>query len=499
MGRSILVNILKEEEVRVAVLVDGRLDDLYIERAGARSCLGNIYRARVVNVEPAIQAAFVEFGGDRNGFLHASDVMPFYADRPEDLMAQEQRPRGRCGRIEELLRPGQDVLVQVSRDGIGSKGPTLTTYVSVPGKYMVLMPSLARVGVSKKVHDDAVRRRLKEAIAALETPAGMGMIVRTAGADCGPEELRKDLGYLVNLWESIVRRVRSCRAPANVYRESDLLIRTIRDLFDAGVEEMIVDSPDVYERARELLADLMPDQGKKLRLHAEDRPLFECSGVEKEIDRIFQHRVPLPNGGSLVIEPTEALVAIDVNSGRFRSEADLEDTAFRLNLEAIPEICRQLRLRDLGGLIVVDMVDMRDPARRREVERVFLAELRRDKARVRMAPISEFGVVEITRQRVRPSLRQEIYVRCAACHGTGAVKSVESMVLTVLRELPGELRRNGGGVVEVAVRPEVAAVLKAGKKASVDDLAARYGRGIVVKADPELRPDEVRISSTRHS
>ncbi|MCU0728375.1 MAG: Rne/Rng family ribonuclease, partial [Planctomycetes bacterium] len=416
-----------------------------------------------------------------------------------DLTAQERRPRGHCGRIEDLLYGGQDVLVQVSRDGIGNKGPTLTTYVSVPGKYMVLMPSLARVGVSKKVSDEGARRRLKEIIAGLEAPPGMGFIVRTAGADCGVEELRKDLTYLVNLWESIVRRVRACRAPANVYRESDLLIRTIRDVFDAGVKEMVVDSPDEFARACELLLDIMPEHRTRLRLHEDETPLFESAGVEKQIERIFQHRVPLPSGGSLVIEPTEALVAIDVNSGRFRSEADLEDTAFCLNMEAIPEICRQLRLRDLGGLIVVDMVDMRDLGRRREVERAFLTELRRDKARVRMAPISEFGVVEITRQRVRPSLRQEIYVRCGTCHGTGAVKSVESVALTVLRELPGVLRKDGAGPLEVTVRPEVAEVLKEGKSAAIADLSGRYGRAVLVKGDPALPPDAIRFSGGRRS
>ncbi len=495
MTRRILVNALEADEVRVAVLDDDRLDDLFLERAGAKTYFGNICKGRVVNVEPAIEAAFVDFGGDRNGFLHASDVMPFYSDDPADITAYERRPRGRPGHIRELLRSGQEVLVQVSRDGIGTKGPTLTTYVSIPGKYMVLMPSLARVGVSKKIRGDEDRRRLKEVIAGFTTPPGMGLIVRTAGATSDPGELRRDLEYLLNLWESIVRRVRASRAPATVYRESDLVIRTIRDLFDATVEEMVVDAPEAERRAREFLKEVMPECAGRVRAHAGPQPLFDQFGVERQIERIFQHRVPLPSGGSLVIEPTEALVAIDVNSGRFRTEADLEDTAYRLNLEAIPEICRQLRLRDLGGLIVVDMVDMRDPGRRREVEAAFLAELRRDKARVRMAPISEFGVVELTRQRVRPSIRQEMTVRCPACRGTGSVQSVESLVLRAQREVAAFLAAGGAGGVRLTVRPEVAEALRGPKGRALAELAARAGREVLVAADPGLAPEDVRVES----
>jgi len=242
MSRSILINDLEEEEVRVAVVEDGRLEDLFIERLSARKYLGNVYKARVVNVEPAIQAAFVDFGGDRNGFLHASDVMPFYADDPEDITTYERRPRGRYALIQDTLEKRQEVLVQVTKEGIGNKGPTLTTFVSIPGRYMVLMPSLARVGVSKKIRDDDTRRRLKKLISGLDRPEGMGFIVRTAGRDRSEDELRKDLDYLVKLWDSMIRRVRSSRAPASIYRESDLVTRTIRDIFTDAVDEIIVDS-----------------------------------------------------------------------------------------------------------------------------------------------------------------------------------------------------------------------------------------------------------------
>jgi ribonuclease E len=495
MDRKIIINDQEEGEVRVAVLEDGRLDDLFIERAGARTYLGNIYKARVVNIEPAIQAVFVDFGGERNGFLHASDVMPFYADDPKDITVYERRPRGRHARIQELLRKGQEVLVQVSKEGIGSKGPTLTTYLSIPGKFGVLMPSLARVGVSRKIRDEKTRARLREAVRAFDLPEGMGFIVRTAGADGTAEELGRDLEYLLSLWDSIVRRVRSSRTPATVYRESDLVTRTMRDLFDAEVEEVVVDSSEVYRAAREFVSEVMPEHRGRLNLYEGARPVFHAFGVEEQIERIYHRRVPLPSGGSLVIEQTEALVAIDVNSGRFKREADLEETAFRLNMEAIPEICRQLRLRDLGGVIVIDMVDMRDLDRRREVERSLRLELRKDRARVRVAPVSEFGIVELTRQRVRPSIKQESHVRCEACRGTGYVMSLESMMLKVLRDLRAFLRRESGQVVEVSLNDRVAYSFLNEKKEALRSLEDGFRRRIIVQGSADLLREEVRLTA----
>ncbi len=495
MSRKILINDREADEVRVAVLEDGKLDDLYIERTRTRKYLGNIYKARVLNLEPGIQAAFVDFGGDRNGFLHASDVMPFYADDPEDLTAYQPRPPGRPALIQDLLRPGQDVLVQVSKDGIGRKGPTLTTYLSLPGRYMVLMPSLARIGVSKKIHDERVRRRLKGMVRELDPPPGMGYIVRTAGADCTAEELKKDLDYLLHLWAAVVRKAKTGPTPSALYEESDLVTRTMRDLFSADVTEMVVDSPEVYEQARAFLEEVMPEYAGRLKLYRRERPLFHHYRVEEQIERIFRRRVPLPGGGFLVIEQTEALVAIDVNSGRYKKEADLEDTAFRINMEAIPVICRQLRLRDLGGVIIVDMIDMRDAGRRKEVEDTIRRELRKDKARVRVAPISEFGILEMTRQRVRPSLKQEIYVPCRACRGTGYVKSLTSMALGVLRDVKAFIRREGGGTVEVAVPEEVALTLSNTMREELLGLERRFGRRIVIVGDRNLLPEEVRFST----
>ena len=493
MTRRILINDLEPGEIRVAVLEEGRLEDLFLERENQKNYLGNIYKGKVVNLEPAIQAAFVDFGGDRNGFLHASDVMPRYADAPDDITDYEQRPHGKPPLIQDVLENGQDVLVQVTKDGIGKKGPTLTTYLSIPGKYMVLMPSLARIGVSKKVRDLEVRKRLKTAIRDMAPPEGLGVIVRTAGATRTDEELRRDLDYLLNLWDALVKRTQSGRAPATIYRESDLVIRTLRDLMNDKVEEIVIDSEEVYDQAREFLEQVAPDFLPRLKRFRGDRPLFHAYKLEEQIERLFQRKVPLANGGSLIIEQTEALVSIDVNSGRFKREADLEETAFQMNLEAVPEVCRQLRLRDLGGVIIIDMIDMRNHERRREVERKLRRELRKDKARVRVLPISDFGIVELTRQRVRPSLRQETYVPCRVCHGTGYVKSLESMILKVIRDIHAFARKGGSDRIEVTLPGRLASVLQNAKRGALHELEQRFGLTIEVLADDTLTPEEVQV------
>lgn len=493
MVRKILVNDLEPGEVRVAVLEDGKLDDLFVERTNHRKYLGNIYKGRVMNLEPAIQAAFVDFGGDRNGFLHASDVMPLYEDDPEDITAYQRRPAGRHIPIQELLRSGQEVLVQVTKDGIGKKGPTLTTYVSIPGKYMVLMPSLARVGVSKKIRDIEVRKRLKRMIRDLDRPEGMGVIVRTAGAGLTREELEKDLNYLIRLWESLEQRARASRAPVTIYRESDLVIRTIRDMVTPKVKEIIIDSEGGYSRILQFVDEIMPDFRKFVTRYTGERPLFHEYRVEEQIERLFSHRVPLASGGSLIIEQTEALVSIDVNSGRFKAQDDLEDTALHMNLEAIPEICRQLRLRDLGGLIVIDMIDMREFENRRKVERTLKRELRKDKARVRVAAMSEFGLMELTRQRVRPSLKQETYVSCPVCRGSGYVKSMDSMVLKVLRDIRAFARQESSRGLAVTVAQDVATAILNRERESLMELERVFGKKIDILGDPRLRPEAIEI------
>src|SRR5438067_11875249 len=308
MKKEMLINVLQPEECRIAIVEDGVLEELYVERSSQESYVGNIYKGRIVNVEPSIQAAFVDFGRDRNGFLHLSDVMPAYGKR--DGTPPEKRD------ISEVLKKGQEVLVQITKDQIGTKVPTLTTYISLPGRYLVLMPSISKCGVSKKITDDIERRKLRQLLQGLNPPAGMGYIIRTAGIDRTRAELARDLNYLLNLWKAILKRVKTEESPATIYKESDLVIRTMRDIFPGDIDEAIIDEYDVYMRAKEFLKAVMPRYESRVTFYPGPKPLFHKYNVERQIEQIQTKRVPLKSGGSIIIEQTEAMVSIDVNSGK---------------------------------------------------------------------------------------------------------------------------------------------------------------------------------------
>ncbi len=325
--------------------------------------------------------------------------------------------------------------MQVIKEGIGTKGPTLSTYISIPGRYLVLMPALGRVGVSRKIEDEEERRKLRDTMLELNPPRGLGFIVRTAGQDRTKKELSRDLAYLLRLWKVIVRRIRKHPAPVDIYEESDMIIRTIRDIFTNDVDAIYVDEESAFERAKEFLQLVMPRHVSRLRLYAGKEPLFHKYKLETEIARIHKREVPLEAGGSIVIDPTEALVAIDVNSGSFRADDSAEETAYQLNLQAAREIARQLRLRDLGGVIVNDFIDMRKEKHRRGLERALRDSLKRDRARTKILRTSPFGLIEMTRQRIRPSLKRSVYADCPCCNGRGAVKTAESMSIEVVRML----------------------------------------------------------------
>ncbi len=460
MKQEMLINVSQPEECRIAIVEDGVLEELYIERTSQDNFVGNIYKGKVVNLEPSIQAAFVDFGVGRNGFLHISDVEPQYFRQagidPSRSFSREDengdngqrgksRGPGRPPRpglrprfkppIQDILRRGDEVLVQVIKEGIGSKGPTLSTYISIPGRYLVLMPALGRVGVSRKIEDDAVRRRLRDTMLELNPPKGLGFIVRTAGTDRTKRELSRDLAYLLRLWKVIVRRVTKCPAPIDIYEESDMIIRTIRDIFTGDVDTIYIDEPKAYERSREFLQMVMPRFVNRLQFYEGKEPLFHKYRLDEEIGRIHQRTVPLKNGGSIVIDQTEALVAIDVNSGNFRTDDSAEETAYQINLHAAAEIARQLRLRDLGGVIVNDFIDMRKDKHRRSVERALRDAVKRDRARTKILRTSPFGLVEMTRQRIRPSLKRSVFSECQDCGGAGVVKTPESMAIDVMRAL----------------------------------------------------------------
>jgi ribonuclease E len=489
MVKRMLINVAEQEEGRMAVVDGDLLSELYVERTTEEKFLGNIYKGRVVNVEPSIQAAFVDFGRDVNGFLHISDVMPAYGKRANADMSVPIEKRD----ISAVLAKGQEILVQITKDQIGTKVPTLTTYVSLPGRYLVLMPSISKCGVSKKITDEIERRKLRQLLQGLNPPAGMGYIIRTAGIDRTRAELARDLNYLLNLWKAILKRVKTEESPATIYKESDLVIRTIRDIFAGDVEEMIVDDYEVFCRAKEFLHAVMPRYESRVIFYPGPIPLFHKYHIERQIEQIQAKRVPLKSGGSIIIEQTEAMVSIDVNSGKFKGEKNLEETAYRTNIEAVDEIVRQLRLRDLGGLIVCDFIDMRESKHRTTVERAMRNALRRDRARVRVARMSKFCLVELTRQRIRESLKRTTYRQCSHCNGTGYVKSVESVALDVTREIRLRIADHPNEKVTVVSHPEVATYLKQKKSKVLADLELRLKQAIEVIASREYKIDEFKF------
>ena len=542
MKKEMLINVSQPEECRIAILEDDILEELYTERASQNNFAGNIYKGKIVNLEPSIQAAFVDFGVGRNGFLHISDVEPQYfrqagydpeecmegkfpgADIDEDDASDDDdrsddangsdaskergkrgdrpdRGRKRNGRpqhssrprfkppIQEVFRRGDEVLVQVIKEGIGTKGPTLSTYISIPGRYLVLMPSLGRVGVSRKIEDDKRRRTLRNMLLELNPPKGLGFIVRTAGQERTQRELSRDMAYLVRLWKMLVKKVQNTPCPADIYHESDMIIRTIRDIFTEDIDTIIVDDPAAYDRAQEFLQLTMPRFVNRLKLYDGQEPLFHKFGIEKEIAKIQRRTVPLKGGGSIVIDPTEALVAIDVNSGSFRSEKSAEENAFQLNLCAAREIARQLRLRDLGGVIVNDFIDMRSESHRRKVERALHDAMRRDRARTKILRTSPFGLIEMTRQRIRPSLKRSVYEDCPCCQGRAVVKTGESMAIEVVRVLMMACQQPKASRVTIRVNDKVAAYLNNKKRRSVMHIEESSGVTIQILGSETLFPE----------
>jgi ribonuclease E len=448
----------------------------------------------VANLEPAIQAAFVEIGIGRNGFLHVSDLLPVYAGAkqiPIDLLSHRPSPRPR--RIQEILQKGQEILVQISKDSIGAKGPSLTTYISIPGKYLVLMPGVSRFGVSKRIQDGVERAKLRESLSSLDPPKGLGYIVRTAGKDKPREVLEKDLKQLVETWEVIGGKIRDCPGPCLIFEESGLLMRALRDFCGPDCDEILINEEGAYQRVRTFLKEIMPPTDKSVRLYTGTIPLFSKFGVEDEIEKIYNRRVPLPNGGYLVIEQTEALVSIDVNSGRFTDEEDLEDTALKTNLEAAQEIARQLRLRDLGGVIVNDFIDMLHEQNRHEVERAFNSALKRDRAKCWVSRISRFGIIEMTRQRVRPSLERTTYEPCKHCRGTGMVKSARTTGTAVLRQLQVGLATRKKDLAEVVVHPEVQSYLLNHRRKQIYSMEEYFQKSITILGNPTYEPGRYTI------
>jgi len=492
---EMLVNFVPGEECRIAVVEDGQLEELYQERVSADLHVGNIYKGRVTNVEPSIQAAFIDFGLERNGFLHVSDLHPMYF--PGDAASETERvgkktPRRDRPPIQKCLKRGQSILVQVLKEGISNKGPTLTSYLSIPGRYLVMMPNMERLGVSRKVEDEEQRREMRRILDELDPPDGFGFILRTAGMDRTKTELKRDLAYLQRLWKSIDRRFKRIKV-GEAYTESDLIIRTLRDVFTTDISRVVVDNEDAARRARDFLAIVSPRASSRIVYYRDDVPLFDRFGIESQISSINAREAPLRSGGSLVIEATEALVAIDVNSGKSRSHGDAETMAFKTNLEACDEICRQLRLRDLGGVIVNDLIDMRSASHRKKVEQRFRENLKKDRAKTRVLPISQFGILEMTRQRMRPSLQRSVFVECESCSGIGLHKSTESVVLDVVRQLALALRHPRVQRVDLLISGDAAFQLLNRRRNQLVQLEQRFNKAVTVRVHSHAARDAVEI------
>jgi ribonuclease E len=492
--RQMLINYVPGEECRVAVVEDGKLEELHAERTSAISRVGNIYVGKVTNVEPAIQAAFVDFGIGVSGFLHVTDLHPRYFPGAEDDTAErvgKKTPRRSRPPIQECLRRGDEVLVQVLKEGVGTKGPALTAYLSIPGRYLVMMPQMDHVGVSRKVEDEEIRRKMRDVLDQLELPEGFGFIVRTAGLDRNKTELKRDLAYLQRLWKDMERRLKTGSKPRLLYSESDLLVRALRDILTADTNEVIIDSELALNRASRFMKIVAPRSQIKLLHYTGKAPVFHAFGIEPQIANINAREVPLPGGGRLVIDQTEALVAIDVNSGKMRDSRDAETNAFRTNVEAVEEICRQLRLRDLGGIVINDLIDMRHASHRKEIEKLFGDRLKRDRARTTVIPISEFGILEMTRQRMRGSHESVHFNPCPTCRGRGLVQKPESIAAEAIRELASLLDHEKVFRIEMAVSPRVAGELLSSRRRSISRLERTSGKHVDVRVSEAVPIDRV--------
>jgi ribonuclease E len=446
-----LINAEEPEEYRLAIVSGKKLEEFYVELTTRENTRGNIYKGMVVNIQPSLQAAFVDFGTEKNGFLQLPEIHPeYYQHEPPE--------EGMRVRIQEALRPGQELMVQVVKEATPTKGAFLTTYVSLPGRYLVLMPGSKHGGISRQIEDERQRQR--------------------------------DFRYLLRLGKNIKATAQETGAPTLLYQERDLTIRAIRDYFTANIKKIRVDNKEVYKRVKDFMAVVSPRHRWLVKLYKEKRPIFAEYELENQIETIYSNRVHLKSGGFLVIDTTEALVAVDVNSGRSSREKKLGDTAFKTNMEAAVEVPRQLRLRDLGGLVVIDFIDMNDRKHIRQVERALREEFKKDRAKTEMGRISKFGLMEVSRQRLRPSVQSSSYVSCLRCSGTGVVRSTEATALTYLRKIWLELSRGKANQVHGYFAKEVADYLLNKKRAELLKLGNRYAANIQIEGRQDIIPGE---------
>ena len=482
--KRMLFNATQAEELRVAIVDGQKLVDLDIESASKEQRKGNIYKGVVTRVEPSLEAAFVDYGCERHGFLPFKEI------------ARSCLPGN--GKVPENLKEGQELLVQVEKDERGNKGAALTTYVSLAGRYVVLMPTNPRGGgVSRRIEGEE-RNELRDTLAQLDIPEGMSLIARTAGIGRSAEEFQWDLNYLLSLWKAIDGASTSMSGAFLIYQEGSLVIRAIRDYFSADIGEILIDTEDIFEQAQQFMAHVMPANVNKVKLYRDDVPLFSRFQIEHQIESAFSRQVNLPSGGAIVIDHTEALVSVDVNSARATKGSDVEQTAYNTNLEAADEIARQMRLRDLGGLIVIDFIDMENPKHQREVENRLRDALHHDRARVQTGKISRFGLLEMSRQRLQPSLGETSYNPCPRCHGTGHIRGTESSALHILRILQEDAMKENTGAVHIQLPVDVATFLLNEKRVDIHTIESRLKVNVVLIPNIHMETPHYTITRLRH-
>ena len=476
--KRILINALQAEEIRVAMVDGQKLYDLDIESSDREQKKGNIYRAKISRIEPSLEAAFIDFGSERHGFLPLKEISPeYFYNTPTE---------GERVKIDKVLKEGQELIVQVEKEERGTKGAALTTYISLAGRYLVLMPNNPDAGgISRRIEGED-RAELRDKLANLTIAQGAGIIIRTAGVGRSVEELQWDLDYLDTAWQAIRKAALSGVAPFLIYQESNVIVRAIRDYLRQDIGEVLVDNEQVFEKAKDLIQQVMPSYGSKVKLYQDETPLFNRFQIEGQIESAFQREVRLPSGGAIVIDPTEALVSIDINSARATKGGDIEETALHTNLEAADEIARQLRLRDMGGLVVIDFIDMSANKNQKAVENRLKDALKSDRARVQIGRISRFGLLEMSRQRLRPSLGETSGVVCPRCHGQGSIRDVQSLALQILRLLEDETVKERTGEVRVQVPVPVGTFLLNEKRQQLESIQRRHKVRVLVIPNPNM-------------
>ena len=481
--KRILINATQPEELRVAIVDGQKLHDLDIELASREQKKGNLYKGRITRVEHSLEACFVEYGGDRHGFLPIKEIARSCVNG--------------SGPIKEQVREGLELIVQVEKEERGNKGAALTSYVSLAGRYLVLMPNNPKAGgVSRRAEGDE-RQEAKAALDALQLPEGMGVIVRSNGVGRSAEELQWDADYLIEIWTAIENAAEDKRAPFLIYQENNIILRALRDYLRPDIGEVMIDNEEIYETARAHLTSVMPQHLNRLKLYKEETPLFSRFQIESQIELAHERTIRLPSGGSIVIDRTEALTSVDINSARATGGGGIEETALNTNLEAADEVARQLRLRDLGGLVVIDFIDMNSSRNQKEVEKRLEAACETDRARIQFGRLSRFGLMEMSRQRLRPSLGEHTQIACPRCEGSGQIRSVESMALSVLRLIEEEAMKDRTGRVIVQVPVDAGTFLLNEKRAQVREIEARNRVGITIVPNHTLQTPAYEIRRVR--